>query len=301
MSHLVRHPSVHRNLLLFALVLSLGLMTATTARAQPRVSPMASISQTVGLADVTITYSRPSVNDRTIFGGLVPWDQVWRTGANEATTFEISHPATIEGEALDAGKYALFTIPGKDKWTLVFNTEAEQWGAYQYDESKDALRVQLTPKTIEATELLTFAFPEVDTDSAEVHIHWATTGVAFTVAFDTPTLALSEAEEAFEAAKNGEGDGRAVYGWANYFLQAGAQLEPALEMAGWVADQQEVYWTKALHARLLAATGDHAQAVSTAEAALELGEQSQADNPNPAMAGDMERLEGQIEEWKEKT
>jgi len=107
----------------------------------PRVSPNALVGQTIGVTEVRIAYGRPSVRGRKIFGGLVPFDEVWRTGANEATTISFSTPVRIEGTSLDAGTYSLFTIPGPETWTLIFNSEPEQWGAYNYDSSKDILRV----------------------------------------------------------------------------------------------------------------------------------------------------------------
>ena len=128
----------------------LTLLAPAAAHAQqalklPRPSPKATVVQTVGLTDVTITYSRPGVKGRTIWGDLVPYDKVWRTGANEATTFQVSQDVKINGQALPAGTYSLHTIPGKTQWTVIFNKTADQWGSYDYDQTKDALRIQVTP------------------------------------------------------------------------------------------------------------------------------------------------------------
>lgn len=109
-------------------------------------SPAQKASGKAGSADITINYGSPAVKGRTIWGDLVPYDKVWRAGANEATTFETSKDITVEGKTLPAGKYAFFTIPGKDKWTVIFNKEAKQWGAYSYKDAQDALRVQVTPR-----------------------------------------------------------------------------------------------------------------------------------------------------------
>ncbi|OLY91288.1 Protein of unknown function [Cnuella takakiae] len=113
---------------------------------QPVASPAQKVSGKAGAADITINYGSPAVKGRTIWGDLVPYDKVWRAGANEATTIETSKDITVEGKTLPAGKYAFFTIPGKDKWTVIFNKEAKQWGAYSYKEAQDALRVQVTPR-----------------------------------------------------------------------------------------------------------------------------------------------------------
>lgn len=166
-----------------ALLFSAFVLFALSSQAQDdkskRPSPPAEVSGTVEGTDVTIHYSRPSVKGRTVFGELERYDKVWRTGADEATTFEVSNDVEIEGEPLPAGKYALFTIPNEDEWTIIFNKTAEQWGAFKYDEAEDALRVQVTPQeTDEPTEMLTF---EVG-DDGEVTMMWANTAVSFDVA-----------------------------------------------------------------------------------------------------------------------
>ncbi|MCB0588371.1 MAG: DUF2911 domain-containing protein [Phaeodactylibacter sp.] len=126
-----------------------------------RVSPPKTATGTIDGIEIKIDYSSPSVKGRKIWGKLVPFNEVWRTGANEATTISLSKTASIEGKTLAAGKYSLFTIPGEEKWTVIFNTVAEQWGAYEYDKSKDALRVQVTPEMLEEpVEMMEFSIEE---------------------------------------------------------------------------------------------------------------------------------------------
>lgn len=170
------------NKLLFAILVIAFSFSAFSAMAQDdkskRASPPVTASAEVGDTQVTIDYSQPSVNKREIFGSLVPYNKVWRTGANEATIFEVENDVLIEGQALPAGRYALFTIPGEGEWTLIFNKTAEQWGAYDYDQEQDALRVKVTPeKTAEQSEKMIF---EVD-ESGEVSLVWADTEVEFNV------------------------------------------------------------------------------------------------------------------------
>lgn len=112
---------------------------------------------TIDDVEVRITYGRPQVRERTVWGELVPYDAVWRTGANEATTITFSSDVLIEGEPLAAGTYSLFTIPSKKAWAVIFNEVADQWGAFDYDESQDALRVQVEPTTGDHVEELTFS------------------------------------------------------------------------------------------------------------------------------------------------
>ena len=168
--------------LLMGLLLSLGAMAQTTPAPEDksqRPSPPATTTATIGGVTVTIQYSRPSVKGRPIFGGLVPYGEVWRTGANEATTFEVNKPVKINGQPLPAGRYALFTIPTATAWTVIFNKTPEQWGAFKYDEKQDALRVQVKPtKTAAPVEQFAISLDK----AGKVLMQWENTAAAFTVA-----------------------------------------------------------------------------------------------------------------------
>lgn len=127
--------------------------------------------------DVVLEFGRPSVKDRKVWGGLVPFDRVWRTGADECTTITLGSDVMVEGQALAAGTYSLFTIPGESEWTVVFNTVAEQWGSFNYDETKDALRVTVEPRAAEFVETLEF-----EIDGSEVILRWEELAVPFSLA-----------------------------------------------------------------------------------------------------------------------
>ena len=173
MSRFLLHPV--RTSVLVLLVLSfttLPVLAQERGSEEARVSPNAAVSQTIGTTEVRITYGRPQVKGRTIFGDLVPYGDVWRTGANEATTISFSSDVTVEGEPLSAGTYSLYTIPGKDTWTIIFNNVANQWGT-QYDKNKDALRVQVSPESAPEREMMTFFFEEVTNTSGTCVLHWA--------------------------------------------------------------------------------------------------------------------------------
>jgi hypothetical protein len=169
--------------------LTLPALSATAQDALParandevRASPNALVGQTIGTTNVVITYGRPAVREREIFGALVPYGEVWRTGANEATVFHVSDDVSIQGQRLAAGTYGLFTVPGEDAWTLVFNRTAEQWGAYEYDATQDVLRVEAdVMEAPGSTELLTFEFTDVTETTARVVMRWADRAVSFTV------------------------------------------------------------------------------------------------------------------------
>ncbi len=160
------------------------LFLAGTAHAQQdksqRPSPPTTASSHLGEAKIVITYGSPAVKGRSIWGKLVPYGKIWRTGANEATTFEVSTGIMVEGQKLPAGRYALFTIPGEESWTFIFNKDADQWGAYNYDESKDALRIEANPaKNGEFAERLDFAVVPDGTKEAAVTLFWEKIAVGF--------------------------------------------------------------------------------------------------------------------------
>lgn len=150
-----------KNTIMFALAALMFIGTSACAQSKKeRKSPMNTTNAKIGSADVSVQYSSPSVKEREIWGDLVPYGKVWRTGANEATIFETSADIKVEGKMLPAGKYSLFTIPGEKEWTVIFNKEWEQWGAYKYKEAEDALRVQVKPNAIEHEEMLVIRVKE---------------------------------------------------------------------------------------------------------------------------------------------
>src|SRR5215210_1802121 len=178
-----------------ALVLAFAASAGAQVRA-PRPSQKASVMQTVGVTDVTITYSRPGVKGRTIWGDppagaatttatlddarvrakdavIVPYGHVWRAGANEATQFVVSDDVLVNGQPLKAGTYSLHAIPGRNEWTIIFNSDAGQWGSFTYDEKKDVLRVKTKPQAApDSQEWLPYTIPVVTPNSAQVNIRW---------------------------------------------------------------------------------------------------------------------------------
>ena len=137
-----------------------------------RISPKAEVMQTVGFTDVRIVYSRPGVKGREIWGKLVPYDAVWRAGANEATKITFFTDVTIEGKKLKKGSYSLFAIPGKNDWTIIFNKVADQWGAFEYNESEDALRVKVKTEKAIWQEWLSYTINKASDTSAVIRLEW---------------------------------------------------------------------------------------------------------------------------------
>lgn len=166
----------------FSLLASLAVYLAAVAQAPaaPQ-SPAGSAGGAAGAAKIAIEYHRPSVRGREIWGGLVPYDQVWRLGANEATTISFSAPVKVDGKDVPAGTYALFAIPGKDKWTFIVNKNAKQWGAFKYQQSDDLLRFDVVPKAGNAVETMTFTVVSKAPAAASVEMEWAKVKTSFDV------------------------------------------------------------------------------------------------------------------------
>lgn len=174
-----RHHPIVSALALTAL--STALLAALPALAErgddsDRASKNGRTAGTIDGLSVTLEYGRPNVKGRTIWGGLVPYGKVWRTGANEATTITFGQDVTVEGQKLAAGTYGLFTIPGEGDWTVIFNTVADQWGAFDYDPGKDALRVTVEPRAQEMVETMDFVI-----EGDEVVLRWEKLAVPFAV------------------------------------------------------------------------------------------------------------------------
>lgn len=248
---------------------------AAVAQDLPRPSPKASWTQTVGLTDIAVSYSRPSVRSRTIWNDLVPYGQVWRTGANEATTISFSTDVEINGNKLPAGKYSLHTIPAADEWTVIFNRKADQWGSYEYKQEDDALRVKVKPRANQFTETLSIGIPAIARDSAEVVIAWEKVAVPFTVKVDVLKPAFANIEKALTEAK--KDDWRVPYRAADFAFQNDVRAEDAAKWVDQSIAIQETYYNLSLKAKMLAKKGDTKSAIATAEKAVTVGKAAKAD------------------------
>lgn len=156
----------------------------------PRVSQRASVTQRIGLTDITITYHRPSVAGREIWGKTVPYGKVWRAGANDNTTITFSDDVTMEGKPLAAGTYGLHMIPDKDQWTIILSKNSTSWGSFSYDEKEDALRANVKPHPGEAFEQLTYTFDDVKPESAVATLRWEKLAVPFQIGVDVKAVVL---------------------------------------------------------------------------------------------------------------
>ncbi|HSD71495.1 MAG TPA: DUF2911 domain-containing protein [Thermoanaerobaculia bacterium] len=234
----------------------------------PQVSQGASVKQTIGLNDVTITYSRPGVKGRKIWGALVPYGGVWRTGANAATTIQFTEDVLVEGQALSAGTYSLHTIPGEKEWTLIFNREANQWGSYSYDAANDAVRIKVSPVPGAPQEWMQFRFEDLSINSARVVLAWENVQVPFTIrnATETNTKVLGMLRES--VAKAGPADWQAYYRAGNYLVQNKIAMDEAaawLDKAIAIRPTPQTYYAKA---RYFDAAGKPKEAIAELDKAL---------------------------------
>lgn len=177
---------VNKLISLFSLIIFLFVGCEQQQEEQPqiRISPKAEVMQTVGLTEVKIDYGRPGVKERVIWGELVPYDKVWRAGANEATKFTFSSNVMIEGKHLKAGSYSFFVIPGQDEWILIFNKVADQWGAFEYNEAEDALRIKVVPIQNDFLEWLTYTITRTSDTTAEIKLEWEHIKIPFSLDVD---------------------------------------------------------------------------------------------------------------------
>jgi len=277
---------------------------ATAQVVTPRPSQKASVLQTIGVTDVTITYSRPGVKGRKIWGDptpeqastkgeatldnqnvrpkdavIVPYGHVWRTGANEATMFVVTDDVLINGQKLAAGSYSLHTVPTKDEWTIVFNGTANQWGSFNYDPAKDTLRVKAKPQWVnENQEWLEFSFDPVTDNSAQVNIRWEKVNVPFTVSVaDVNATTLAKLKATLSGAK--PDDWRTPLQAANWVL---TNNTPSDDEQGWSwLDQsikiKETFQNLSVKANALYRAGKKDEAFATAEQAIQKGKTDKVD------------------------
>ena len=217
----------------------------------------------------------------------MPYDKVWRTGANEATSISFSDDVSINGQSLAKGTYSLHSIPGKDSWTLIFNKVADQWGSYSYDQAKDALRVTVTPQQAPMTEWLTFEVPQLSADKATVVLRWENLAVPFTVETGTTSKTLAAARAAVSAAK--ADDWRTPQNAAN-FAFTNNNLTDAQVWSDAAVKANENAQTLWLKARLLAKQGRKADAIRFGEMAIGKATASESE-----LAGEIRK---EVDGWK---
>lgn len=254
----------------------------------PAPSPGAKVMQTAGLTDITIDYSAPAVKGRKIWGGLVPYDQVWRSGANKATNITFSQPVVIDGKDVPAGTYSFFTIPGQKTWTLVLNKNAEQWGGFNYDQSTDLLRMTVTPQAVPMRERLAYAVTNFTNDAANIDLEWEKLRVTLPVKLKTAEQAEKNIVQADGAAW------QPMNNAARYYLEVKDWAKGLAAVDKSIATK-ETWLNVWVKAQLLAGSGKVKDAYPLAEKAQTLG----AAVP-PAEFFYSEDVKKALKEWKGK-
>jgi hypothetical protein len=194
---------------------------------QPQASPAATLAQTIGITQVTVSWHRPAVKGRTVWGELVPYGEVWRAGANENTTITFSSPVKVQGHDLPAGTYGLHMIPTATTWTIIFNRNSTSWGSYSYSEKEDALRVTVTPVAAPHTEWLAYDFGDLTEGGATLALRWEKLAVPVQLTVDTPQVILAYARSTYLPSLPAT-DWKGPNSAAAYCLRTGTNLEEAL-------------------------------------------------------------------------
>ena len=258
------------------LLLPLLLVMTMTAQDKPapvrltplRVSPAAKLSQELGISRIDIAYARPAVKGRKVWGDLVAYGQVWRAGANSATSITFSHAVKVAGKEVPAGSYGFFIIPKEKVWTLILNKQPKQWGAYDYKPAEDLLRWEVVPQAAPHQEYLEYRVKPEDTGSATVELTWEKLQVSFAVAFDTKAIYWAHLEETLKKAP--ETDWVPWYQAAAYCQAQGIEPQKAL---AWIEKSLQIgesFWNHETAGRVLKDAKRLPEAMAQIQKAIDL-------------------------------
>lgn len=234
--------------------------SAAQALKTPQLSTTQTITQEIGLGKISLTYARPNVRARKIFGGVEPYGTIWRTGANAATTISFSEDVTIEGNKIPAGDYALFSIPGVEEWTIIISKKADQWGAYKYQQADDLLRFKVRNiKLSEPMETMTMQFYNVDQTKCIIEMKWEASSFAFAIQTDVDAKVMANIANIMDR------DNKPYFEAAVYYYENNKDLNKALE---WIRTPQQHEKRSAFYklweARILLKMGRKSDALTAA-------------------------------------
>jgi len=252
----------------------------------PRPSPNATVSQTVGITHITIDYSSPGVKDRTIWGELVPFGEVWRTGANEVTSITFDDAVKINGTELPAGTYGIHTIPGETEWEIIFSKDTEVDAGSNYDAEKDALRIKVKPEEATFAERMIFIFTNTTDSKTTANLRWEKLRVSFDIEVSTQELVFAKADEKLSWLP--------TFQAANYCLTNDVNLEKGMKWIEASVMLEEVYWNTRIKAQLQNKLGMKNEAIETMNKTIELGAKMDE------APFDYDRMKGLLAEWKSK-
>ena len=259
--------------LILSAIFCYGFITAQIKTPQP--SPTAVISQKVGVSKISVEYSRPGAKEREIFGGLVSYEKMWRTGANKATKITFDENCVFGGAKIKKGSYSLFTIPGKKEWTVVLNENTELWGVGKYDKEKQVCSI--VAKVIETkdfTESFTIDFGTFKSFSAIMSLKWANTKIDIKL----ESLAAKELEKQFLELLTKGPSAKDFYNGAKFFADNTSEYDMALEWINTAIEKRpDAFWMMFHKARILKKTGNNKQSISVAEEVISLAREKEDD------------------------
>lgn len=250
----------------------LFVLTAISFQAQittPQPSPTTKVEQKVGLTDVTLEYSRPSMKGRAIFGNLVPFGEKWRTGANANTKITFGDDVTIDGKTLAKGTYAVYTVPQKDSWDVIFYSDASNWGLpKEWDDSKVAISTNVKTMEVSNTESFTIGFVDLsNANKSDLIIQWEKTGVAIPITVPTDKIAM----ESIQATMAGKPTANDYFSAGSYYHHSGKDLNQSLVWVSKAAEMSpDAFWMLREKSLIQADLGDTKGAIATAKQSLEV-------------------------------
>ncbi len=239
----------------------------------PQPSPAQTITQSFATSKIEISYARPGVKGRSIFGDVVQFDKVWRTGANNATTIYFGEDVTVNNTKLTKGKYGLLSIPGKDEWTIILSKDTTVTSPNEYKQENDAVRIKVKPVALSKNiETFTIDIANIKNNSADIEIKWATTEVSFNVSTDIDSKIMKQIDEVMNA------DKRPYYQAASYYYENDKDLKKALEWVNKAIDARpEAFWIYHLKAKIQNKLKDYNGAIATAEISKEKAKKAEYD------------------------
>jgi hypothetical protein len=255
------------------LVFTCGLLAQTPKVDFPAASPACTLKQRVGLTDIEVVYSRPSAKGRPVFGGLRPYGEVWRTGANAPTKISFSTAVKLNGTEIPAGQYALYTIPGEKEWTVIIHKDTKS-SVFQYNPTNDLVRFKVTPvKLAKPVETFTIDINDIRDDSATINLVWEKTRVPIKLELDLVNTLVPQIEAAMAA----PGEKKPYYQAALFYYDHGLDLQKASKWVDAAIAGNETYYTVHLKAKILAKLGDKKGATAAAKRSSELAIQAKED------------------------
>ena len=258
------------------IVLALSYMGSTYSQIKsPQASPTGVISQTVGVSKISVEYSRPGAKNREIFGGLVPYGKVWRTGANKATKITFEENTVFGGKKVKKGDYSLFTVPGKEAWNILLNSETELWGTGDYKEENEVCNITLKPvKTEDFTETFTIEFGAFNSFEAEMILKWANTKVVIPV----KSMSKKKIEKQYLDLLVEGPSANSYYNGARFFLENELDMNLALEWVNKaISKREDAFWMQYRKACILEKLDRDKEAIATAKDVIKIAKEKEDD------------------------